>query len=117
MKYGIVKEDSKIPQFLSIFISIKAITLYPFIIIKGKGDQRLINHERIHICQQRELLVIPFYLLYVFFWLKNLYKFWGEDNLFQKAYECIPFEKEAYSNDNSIEYVLIRERFGWTNYM
>ena len=117
MKYGIVKEDSRIPQLLSVFISIKAITLYPFIIIKGKGDKRLINHERIHICQQRELWVIPFYILYVLFWIKNLYKFWGKENLFQKAYEWIPFEREAHSNDYSENYVLRRPKFGWANYM
>jgi len=117
LKNGIVIEDSPIPKMLSIFISITAITLWPFIIIKEKGHERLITHERIHIHQQRELLIIPFYFLYVLFWIKNIYKFWGEENLSQKAYEWIPFEREAYSNDHDITYPLRREKFSWKNYM
>ena len=117
LKYGIVIEDSKIPSLLSIFISIKGITLWPFIIVKGKANERLITHERIHICQQRELFVVPFYILYVIFWIKNIFKFWGDKDLFQKAYEWIPFEREAYSNDFSQTYPIRRKKFAWINYM
>ena len=64
MKFYII-ENSRIPQALSLFINIWAITLYPFIICKGKLDQQTKTHEIIHLHQQRELLLIGFYLLYV----------------------------------------------------
>ena len=117
LKYGIIIENSKIPQLLSIFISIKAITIWPFIIIKGFGDKRLIVHERIHILQQKELFVLPFYILYVFFWILNIFRYWGSENIFQKAYQEIPFEREAYANDSNDIYLMTRKKFNWKNYM
>ena len=56
----IVIKNSRIPKLLSWVINIRAITLFPFIIIKDEGDEKLINHESIHIKQQLELLVIGF---------------------------------------------------------
>ena len=44
------------------------LTIYPFVFLKYrrlKADMTLINHERIHLRQQLELLVIPFYIIYV----------------------------------------------------
>jgi len=113
LKYGKVIENSKIPVILSWFIPIRAITIWPFIIFRDKVDIETINHERIHIFQQKELLIIPFYLLYFFFWIKNKIK--GQDNL--EAYLNIPFEKEAYSNGNDLSYLLRRKRFSWINYL
>ena len=46
----------------------RAITLYPFIFVRNdsdKYDKELINHERIHLRQQKELLVILFYIWYL----------------------------------------------------
>ncbi len=40
----------------------------PFLILKNKdlkNNLNLINHERIHLIQQLELLIIPFYFIYV----------------------------------------------------
>ena len=71
MKIRII-ENSRIPKMLSWFINISAITLYPFIISKGKMNQRMRTHEWIHIKQQRELWVVGFYLLYVWYWIKNM---------------------------------------------
>lgn len=44
-----------------------AIALFPFIFIrKGvKAMPRLLNHERIHLRQQLELLILPIYALYI----------------------------------------------------
>ena len=49
---------------------VEGITLYPFIIlrkeIKGTAAEvYVINHERIHIAQQAELLVLPFMAIYI----------------------------------------------------
>tara|TARA_Y100000592_G_scaffold36014_1_gene57142 strand:+ start:204 stop:542 length:339 start_codon:yes stop_codon:yes gene_type:complete len=112
MKYWII-ENSRIPQALSLFINISAITLYPFIISREKLDQRTRTHEIIHLYQQRELLVIGFYLLYVVFWAWNLVK----HQSFQAAYEEIPFEKEAYANDEDFVYPLNRKPYSWRKYL
>jgi len=96
-------------------------TLYPFIFLKksyferfgSQKESRLkktINHEKIHIKQQIELLVLPFYILYFLFYFINLFKK-GD------AYRNIPFEKEAYANENDYEYVNKRKFFSWIKYI
>ncbi len=57
-------------------------------------DKYVINHERIHTAQQRELLFIPFYILYVFEWLIRLIQYRNRND----AYMNISFEREAYAN-------------------
>lgn len=113
MKRGIVINNSKIPAMLSWFIEISAITLWPFIISRGEPSEVTINHERIHIAQQGEMLVLFFYLAYAFFWLKNKAK--GYDDF--DAYLYIPFEKEAYSNQNDLEYLEKRKPYSWVKYI
>ena len=47
------------------------LSLWPFIFLKNrslKNDDILINHEKIHLRQQKELLIIPFYILYLLEW-------------------------------------------------
>jgi|TARA_Y100000114_G_C11737008_1_gene316786 hypothetical protein len=112
MKYYVI-EDSWIPKALSWFINIWAITLYPFIICRGKLDQRTRTHEVIHLHQQKELWLIGFYILYVAYWIRYLV---AQGN-FSLAYACIPFEREAYDNDNDPTYPLRRKRFSWTKYL
>ncbi len=112
MKYW-VYENSKIPQMLSLFINIWAITLYPFIICKGKMEQRTRTHEIIHLYQQRELLVIGFYFLYVVFWVVELVK----TKSFDEAYRRIPFEKEAYANEENVVYPINRKAYSWLRYL
>ena len=65
----IIIQNSKIPKMLSIFISIYAITLFPFIISRDEMSEATIRHECIHIEQQRELWVVGFYFLYAWYWL------------------------------------------------
>jgi len=113
LKFGIVIQNSRIPALLSWFITIKAITIYPFIIFRDETDEQTINHERIHIFQQRELLVLPFYILYVWYWLSN--KFFHKDDS-RLAYYNIPFEVEAYQNDQNLSYLFNRKSFNWWNY-
>ena len=59
----IVIVSPKFTKLVSIFIDVYAITLFPFIISKEKMDETTLNHEKIHIEQQKELLVVFFYLL------------------------------------------------------
>ena len=109
----IIIQNSNIPKYLSIFINIYAITLYPFIICREEMDEIVLNHEKIHLAQQRELWIIGFYLLYVYYWF--LGKIAGETSLI--AYLNIPFEVEAYSNESNIEYLESREKNSWKDYL
>lgn len=62
---------------------------------------RVIYHERIHSAQQRELLWLPFYLLYFAEWLVLLIRYRNWD----RAYRSISFEREAYSYDQDPTYL------------
>lgn len=89
------------------------IALWPFAFIAPelRGDEDIVMHEKIHLAQQKELWVIPFYVLYVLFWVKGLVK--REEN----AYLSIPFEKEAYTNEKDEGYLTNRKRFAWVGYI
>lgn len=73
----------------------------------------IVNHERIHDAQQRELLFLLFYLLYVLEWHVRviLYR-----NL-SKAYYDISFEREAYANGSNPAYLSTRRHFAWLRYI
>jgi hypothetical protein len=88
----------------------KAIALYPFIILRDKSltkDMVLLNHEKIHLRQQLELLIIPFYILYI---LEYCYRLIQYKNTFE-AYRNISFEREAYQNESNFSYLNSR-KFG-----
>ena len=70
-------------------------------------DKYVINHERIHTAQQRELLFIGFYILYFIEWVVR----YIHHRNWHKAYKNISFEKEAYSNDQNLNYLQSRVHF------
>ena len=113
MMRPIIIQNSKIPRYLSIFINIYAITLFPFIICKEEMDETTLNHEKIHLVQQKELWIIGFYCLYVYYWLRGKWK--GEQSLI--AYLNIPFEVEAYSNESNLDYLAVRKKNAWKHYL
>tara|TARA_A100001515_G_scaffold80527_1_gene63864 strand:+ start:162 stop:491 length:330 start_codon:yes stop_codon:yes gene_type:complete len=106
-------KNSIVPKLFSVFINVYAIALYPFVFIRDEGNEVVINHERIHLKQQRELWVIGFYLLYVLFWLINLVRYRDTAT----AYYELPFEREARVNESDWVYLLNRKRFAWTKYL
>lgn len=86
--------------------------IFPFILLKSeryKADKEIINHERIHLRQQLELLIIPFYLLYLINYLINLFRFKNH----HAAYRNIIFEKESYQNERNLNYLKKGNWFGW----
>lgn len=89
------------------------ITLYPFVFKRKdkKLTQRFIRHESIHLKQQSEMLVLFFYIWYLIeYVIRRLqHKTWKE------AYYNISFEKEAYSNENDINYN--RSPYEWVKYL
>ena len=70
-------------------------------------DRYVINHERIHNAQMRELLWIPFYIIYVLEWLFLLIRY--RDSY--KAYMNISFEREAYRHGHDLDYLKRRRRY------
>ena len=72
-----------------------------------------LNHERIHLEQQKELWFIGFWILYLLFWVFNIFKYWN----FSKAYMQIPFEQEAYNLETLIKYLEVRKKFKWFKYI
>jgi hypothetical protein len=112
MKFPIIIENSSIPKYLSVFINIGAITLWPFVISRHRFNEQTLNHEKIHIRQQQELLLVGFYLLYVYYWLKGLWIYHDASI----AYHSIPFEQEAYDNEHDPEYLNNRPLWAWRNY-
>ena len=99
-------------KLMSIFIDVYAITLFPFIISKEKMDEITLNHEKIHIEQQKELFVVFFYLLYAYYFIEN-YWFFKDTHT---AYMMIPFEREAYEYDGDLSYLSKRKRYRWLHF-
>lgn len=95
--------------------NIAGITIFPFIFIRDKerlNDKRLINHEKIHIRQQAELLVILFYIVYVINYIVLRFKY-KEHRL---SYRNIVFEREAFTNDRNLDYLKTRKLFAFIKY-
>jgi hypothetical protein len=94
---------------------VRGITLYPFVVLTDKRDKKnlvLLNHEKIHVRQQIEMLVLPFFLLYMLEFLIGYikYKNW------QKAYKNISFEREAYSNQKDLNFLKKRSFWNFIKY-
>ena len=92
------------------------LTFFPFVILRYKNvkdDLIVINHEKIHIRQQLELLVLPFYIWYfIDFGLKYL-KYRDA----KIAYRNIIFEREAYANESNINYLKSRSFWAFSVYI
>ena len=77
---------------------------------KGKLSDKTINHEKIHTEQQKELLFVFFYILYLIEWFIKLF-------LPGNAYRNISFEQEAYDYENDMNYLKTRKRYTWIKYI
>ena len=99
------------------FKGYKAITILKWIIVRKDAKVAFTsvdyNHECIHYEQEKELLYIGFYLLYVLEFLVKLlyYRKW------HKAYRSISFEREAYTNQYNTAYTVKRNKFAWRKYL
>ncbi len=90
--------------------------LFPFILVKlekSRSDKLMIRHEIIHLRQQLEMLVIPFYFFYLLNYLYNRTIY--SDHY--EAYMNIVFEREAYANDAFPDYLKHRKLFSWRKYL
>lgn len=90
-------------------------TFYPFVFVADAADKDnpvFVNHERIHLRQQLELLVLPFYLWYGIEYLLRLVQYRDR----RKAYRSISFEREAYANESDLAYVKTRAFWRFLKY-
>ncbi len=93
----------------------RGLTLFPFIFLKYPEDKRniiLVNHEKIHLRQQMELLIIPFFILY---FAEYLFRFVQYKNA-NLAYRNISFEREAYANESNLVFLKERGSFYFLHY-
>jgi len=93
----------------------QGITLFPFVFLKDaklKTNLVLVNHERIHLKQQLELLILPFYMWYGVEFLIRLFQYKKWD----MAYSNISFEREAYTNEKDLNYIKSRSLFSFFKY-
>ena len=91
------------------------LAVFPFVFLKNsrlKLDTTLINHEKIHLRQQLELLFVFFYSVYVLEFIIRLiqYKNW------KQAYRNISFEREAYKNEKDLNYLKSRSFWKFLKY-
>lgn len=75
-------------------------------------NKTLVNHEEIHTAQMKELLYLPFYILYLVFWIIRVIT-----PPFKTAYYDISFEQEAYDNERNLSYLDSRKHYSWTKYI
>ena len=93
----------------------RGLTFFPFVFLMNKEDvldKVFVNHEKIHLRQQLELLVLPFYVWYVIEFLIR----WIMTKDKNVAYRNISFEKEAYTNEKDLNYLKSRSFWKFLNY-
>ncbi|TAL31737.1 MAG: hypothetical protein EPN93_16765 [Spirochaetes bacterium] len=90
------------------------ITLFPFIFIVPEmhGNRVVINHERIHLRQQLEMLVVIFYFIYLCSFLWNIIR----RKNFMAAYMRVLFEREAYAHEYDPDYLARRRLYASLRY-
>lgn len=91
------------------------LTIYPFIFLRDKhlkSNKTLLNHEKIHLKQQVELLWVVFFIWYSIEYLIRLFQFKNH----YKAYKNISFEKEASENETNLSYLNHRKNYSFLSY-
>jgi len=94
----------------------RGITFYPFVFLTDKKDKLnpvFVNHEKIHIRQQLEMLIVPFFIWYGIEFLCR----WIQYKNRRVAYYNISFEREAYQNEKDLDYLQLRSFWGFSRYV
>ena len=104
--------------------SYKAITIGPWIFTKSDLlTESDIQHESIHWEQQKETLILGFFVLYVVFFVVELIRCAADSSrgavegrkrsLWKRAYRSNPFEREAYAHESEPGYLESRPTWAW----
>jgi hypothetical protein len=96
------------------FKGFKIMNFFGILFIRSEYKDRIteidINHEKIHSAQMKELLYIPFYILYLIEWIIRLF-------VNNNAYKNISFEREAYANQKNLDYLKTRKHYSNFKYV
>ncbi len=121
----VVHTHAKIARFAQMFLIVSkyllpkgfnGLTVFPFVILRARhhaDDAVILLHEKIHIRQQLELLVVPFF---VWYGLEFLIR-WARCGNRMQAYYNIGFEREAYANEKDPDYLRSRSFWSFVNYL
>jgi hypothetical protein len=94
----------------------RGLTIYPFVFFKEQSDRSnilFINHEKIHLRQQIEMLLLPFFIWYLIEFVIRLVQYKNVD----LAYLNISFEREAYAHEKDRNYLDQRFFFSFLKYL
>ncbi|MCI4442932.1 MAG: hypothetical protein JHC39_05435 [Lentimicrobium sp.] len=94
----------------------RGMAVFPIVFVKHSMDKEnsiFVNHERIHLRQQVELLVIPFFIWYFLEFVLRFIQYKNRD----LAYRNISFEKEAYANEKDLNYLKKRSFWKFLKYI
>ena len=94
----------------------RGFTFFPFVFLSDKKDKShavLLNHERIHIKQQLELLIVFFFVWYFVEYLIRLIQYKDRS----VASYNISFEREAYANEKDLYYLKQRSFWNFLKYL
>ncbi|TAE36730.1 MAG: hypothetical protein EAZ70_10290 [Runella slithyformis] len=96
------------------FLWVDGMALFPFVLVRQANPPRwLLNHERIHLKQQLEMGLVLFYAWYLFEFLVR----WLQHGNRSRAYRSISFEREAYKNDENLNYLQNRKFWAFLAYL
>ena len=97
-----------------------AMTFLNLVFVRNKNvmSEQLLRHEQIHWEQEKETLILGFYLIYIMeYVVKLLYYFFRHrsygSKLHIQVYLSVSFEREAYANDHNPHYLKQRKRYCW----
>lgn len=94
----------------------RGLAIFPFIFLQNSGlknNRIIINHEKIHIRQQLEMLMLPFFLWYTIEYAVRWIRY-GDSH---RAYRNISFEREAYAMEGNLEYLKNRKFYSFLRYL
>jgi hypothetical protein len=96
------------------FLWVEGLTFFPWVFYKQAHPPAwLVNHEHIHIRQQVEMGVLLFYAWYLLEFVVRLVQFRN----INRAYRNIGFEREAYRNDEDLDYLTRRKFWAFWAYI
>lgn len=97
------------------FKGFRAINLFGILFVREGATMRDedFNHESIHTEQMKDMLFIFFYVWYVIEYIIKLF-YYGNSH---DTYRAISFEREAYNNQNNLNYLDNRKHYSWLRYI
>ena len=103
--------NSSVPNLIEriIPVDVQAVTLFFVVFCRGEPSERIKRHESIHFQQYLETLVVGFFLIYLWDYIRARRA--GLDSW--DAYLNVRAEREAWDNDRNPGYLANRKRWAW----